>query len=111
MGTEKKTIILATTTSTQADRGTYLALQKNLGLNILAEGDAILLNIYHVIEVNPAKWPKVNAAGGKTFADFMIARETQEVKKHSARTSSARPSFFLMPAKELRNWASNGSYS
>ena len=43
---------------TLADRGTYLALQKNLGLSILVEGDAVLLNIYHVIEVNPAKWPK-----------------------------------------------------
>jgi len=32
-----------------ADRGTYLALKKNLHLDILGEGDAILLNIYHVI--------------------------------------------------------------
>ena len=31
---------------TLADRGTYLALKKNLGLDILVEGDAILLNIY-----------------------------------------------------------------
>ena len=52
---------------TLADRGTYLALKKNLGLDILVEGDAILLNIYHVIEVNPAKWPKVNAAWCKGF--------------------------------------------
>ncbi|MCX5799580.1 MAG: substrate-binding domain-containing protein, partial [Proteobacteria bacterium] len=41
---------------TLADRGTYLALKKRLGLDILAEGDAVLLNIYHVIEVNPAKF-------------------------------------------------------
>jgi tungstate transport system substrate-binding protein len=66
---------------TLADRGTYLALKKNLGLDILVEGDAILLNIYHVIEVNPAKWPKVNAAGGKAFADFMVSRETQAIIK------------------------------
>ena len=37
---------------TLADRGTYLSLKKNLGLDILVEGDAALLNIYHVIEVN-----------------------------------------------------------
>ena len=66
---------------TLADRGTYLALKKNLGLDILVEGDAILLNIYHVIEVNPAKWPKVNAAGGKAFADFMVSKETQTIIK------------------------------
>ncbi len=66
---------------TLADRGTYLAMKKNLRLDILMEGDAILLNIYHVIEVNPAKWPKVNVAGAKAFSDFMVSKETQEVVK------------------------------
>jgi tungstate transport system substrate-binding protein len=64
---------------TLADRGTYLAVKKNLGLNILVEGDALLLNIYHVIEVNPAKWPKANAAGARTFADFMVSKEVQGI--------------------------------
>ena len=64
---------------TLADRGTYLALRKNLGLVILMEGDAKLLNVYHVIELNTAKWPKINAAGGKAFADFMVSRKTQGV--------------------------------
>ena len=66
---------------TLADRGTYLALKKNLALDILAEGDAILLNVYHVIEVNPAKFPKVNVVGGKAFADFMVSKEVQDVIK------------------------------
>lgn len=64
---------------TLADRGTYLALKKGLGLEILVEGDAKLLNVYHVIEVNQAKWPKVNAAGAKAFADFMVSKKTQEL--------------------------------
>jgi tungstate transport system substrate-binding protein len=63
---------------TLTDRATYLALKKNLGMEILVEGDTKLLNIYHVIEVNPAKWPKVNAAGAKAFADFMTAKKAQE---------------------------------
>ena len=63
---------------TLADRGTYLALKKNLALDILVEGDKSLLNVYHVIEVNQTKWPKVNAAGAKAFADFMVAAETQK---------------------------------
>ncbi|HQI01525.1 MAG TPA: substrate-binding domain-containing protein, partial [Deltaproteobacteria bacterium] len=54
---------------TLTDRGTYLSLRKALGLDILVEGDKSLLNIYHVIEVNPAKFPKVNAAGAKAFSD------------------------------------------
>jgi tungstate transport system substrate-binding protein len=64
---------------TLADRGTYLALKKNLGLDILNQGDAILLNVYSVIPVNPAKFKKINVEGGKAFADFMVAPETQKI--------------------------------
>ena len=64
---------------TLADRGTYLALKKTLGLEILLEGDAKLLNVYHVIEVNPAKWPKVNSAGARAFGDFLVSRNVQEM--------------------------------
>ncbi|MGZ3538622.1 MAG: substrate-binding domain-containing protein [Thermodesulfobacteriota bacterium] len=84
---EKKGYILA-------DRGTYLALKKNLGLDILVEGDAILLNIYHVIEVNPAKWPKVNNAGAKAFAGFMVSKGTQELIKTFGVDKFASPLFF-----------------
>ena len=79
---------------TLADRGTYLALKKNLRLDILMEGDAILLNIYHVIEVNPAKWPKVNQAGAKAFADFMVSRETQAIVKTFGVDKFGSPLFF-----------------
>ena len=64
---------------TLADRGTYLALKKRLGLEILVERDSSLLNVYHVIEVNPAKWPKVNRAGAKAFADFMVSKKAQGI--------------------------------
>lgn len=79
---------------TLADRGTYLALKKNLGLDILSEGDGILLNIYHVVEVNPAKWPKVNAAGAKAFADFMISKQTQKIIKTFGVDKFGSPLFF-----------------
>ena len=54
---------------TLSDRGTWLALarKKRLELAILVEGEPLLLNVYHVIEVNPAKWPKVNSAGAKAL--------------------------------------------
>jgi len=64
---------------TLTDRATYLALKKNLGLSILVEGDGKLLNVYHVIELNTTKWPRVNSVGGKAFADFMVAKKTQEL--------------------------------
>ncbi|MFH1080814.1 MAG: substrate-binding domain-containing protein [Pseudomonadota bacterium] len=81
-------------TYTLADRGTYLALKKNLGLDILGEGDGILLNVYHVIEVNPGKWPKVNADGAKTFADFMVSKETQNIIKTFGVAKFGSPLFF-----------------
>ena len=81
-------------TYTLADRGTYLALKKNLGLDILVEGDAVLLNIYHVIDVSPAKWPKVNSAGAKAFADFMVGRQTQEIIRKFGVEKFGSPLFF-----------------
>ena len=64
---------------TITDRGTYLALAKRVSLPILIEGDKALLNIYSVMEVNPANGPRINSAGGKAFADFMVAPQTQNV--------------------------------
>jgi len=81
-------------TYTLADRGTYLALQKRLGLDILVEGDGILLNIYHVIEVNPKKWPKANFAGAKAFGDFMVSKETQAIIKTFGVDKFGSPLFF-----------------
>jgi len=64
---------------TITDRGTYLALGKRVTLPILMEGDRSLLNIYSVLEVNPANGPRINSAGGKAFADFMVAPQTQSL--------------------------------
>ena len=88
---------------TLADRGTYLALKKNLGLDILVEGDAILLNIYHVIEVNPKKWPKVNAPGGKAFADFMVSKGTQDIIKTFGVDKFGSPLFFPDAGKKVED--------
>ena len=84
---EKKTYILA-------DRGTYLALKKRLGLDILVEGDGILLNIYHVIEVSPKKWPRANFTGAKSFGDFMVSKETQDIIKTFGIDKFGSPLFF-----------------
>jgi len=62
---------------TLADRGTYLSLKKNLGMDILVEGDKTLLNIYHVIVVNPEKFPKVNAPAARAYADFVVSKDVQ----------------------------------
>jgi tungstate transport system substrate-binding protein len=62
---------------TISDRATYLAFKARLQLQILAEKDRVLLNIYHVIRVNPAKQPSVNTAGAQAFADYLVSPEGQ----------------------------------
>jgi tungstate transport system substrate-binding protein len=61
------------------DRATYLANKDNLQLEVLLEGNNALLNVYHVITVNPDKWPAVNYEGAMAFATFMTDVATQEV--------------------------------
>ena len=61
------------------DRGTFLAFKSNVDLEILVEGDPFLLNVYHVLTVNPEKWPNVNLQGAKAFADFITSTEGQKI--------------------------------
>jgi tungstate transport system substrate-binding protein len=66
---------------TLSDRATWLAFKSKIQLPILAEKDPVLLNVYHVMPVNPDKFPSVsiNVSGGKAFADFLVAPDTQNV--------------------------------
>lgn len=64
---------------TLTDRATFLANQEALDLSIQVEGDNSLLNIYHVIVVNPQKWPRVNYEGAEALASFFISKEVQNL--------------------------------
>ena len=79
---------------TLSDRGTFLAMQKVLGMTIVCQGDPGLLNIYHVIEVDPARFPLVNAAGATAFADFMLSAEVQEAIRTFGVDKYGAPLFF-----------------
>jgi tungstate transport system substrate-binding protein len=76
-----------------SDRATYLAFHKRVTLAALLEGDRPLLNIYSVMEINPSNGPRINAVGGKTFADFMVAPETQAVIKSFGVEKFGQPLF------------------
>ena len=84
---------------TLTDRATYLAQKDTLQLEILVEGDASLLNIYHVITVNPEKWPKVNVDGAKAFADFLVAADTQRMISEFGVEKYGQPLFFADAGK------------
>ena len=81
---------------TLTDRGTFLARTKAspLRLTILTQGEPQLLNVYHVIEVNPARWPKVNAAGARAFAEFVVSPAAQEIIRTFGVEKVGSPLFF-----------------
>ena len=79
---------------TLTDRATYLANKENLDLEILVEGDAALLNVYHVMTVNPDKWPKSNYDGAIAFAKFMTDSSTQVVIGKFGVDKFGQPLFF-----------------
>lgn len=61
------------------DRATWLAQAKNLtNLQIVVEGGNDLMNIYHVMQVNPEKHDMVNSSDAEKFVEFMIDSETQD---------------------------------
>ena len=85
---------------TLTDRATYLALQKRLTLDIVFEKAKPLQNIYHVMQPNPARFPKVNHAGGKAFAEFMVSPAVQKVVQTFGAEKFGQPLFF--PAADKR---------
>jgi tungstate transport system substrate-binding protein len=84
---------------TLTDRATMLAFARRVELKPMVEGDKLLLNVYSVMEVNPANGPRVNAAGGKAFADFMLAPDTQAVIKGFGVEKYGQPLFVPIAGK------------
>jgi tungstate transport system substrate-binding protein len=63
-------------------------------LVILVEGDPFLLNVYHVITVNPEMWPNINLEGAKAFADFITSAEGQKIIEEFGVEQYGEPLFF-----------------
>ncbi|MBF6600329.1 MAG: substrate-binding domain-containing protein [Dehalococcoidia bacterium] len=84
---------------TISDRGTYLSQKKNLGLQILFQGDPALLNVYHVIVVNPAKHANLNAVGARAFAAFIVRPDIQALIAKFGVDRFGQPLFFADAGK------------
>jgi len=89
---------------TITDRATYLAQKKNLSLQILVEGDAKLLNIYHVMAVNPEKFSKVNQQGAKAFSDFLLSGEGRALIAAFGTDKFGQPLFFADGGKTEKDF-------
>jgi tungstate transport system substrate-binding protein len=81
---------------TITDRATYLARKGSLQSDVVVEGDRALLNIYHVMPVNPAKFPgvKINVEGGQALAKFLVTAETQKTIGEFGKDKYGQPLFF-----------------
>jgi tungstate transport system substrate-binding protein len=84
---------------TLTDRGTYLAQKGNLSLVPMVEGDKVLLNIYHVMQVNPDKFSdeikaRMNPAGAKAFVEFMVSPDVQKIIETYGVDKYGEPLFF-----------------
>jgi len=88
---------------TISDRATYLAWRDKVQLVPQVEGDSLLYNVYHVMEVNPKNAPRVNTAGGKAFADFLVAPATQALIGDFGKSRFGQ-SLFLPDAGKPDRW-------
>jgi len=75
------TLLLANELSayTLSDRGTFLAMQNKLDIEVLYEGEAILHNPYHVIAINPEKHAYINSDLAEKYIEFITSKEAQKV--------------------------------
>ncbi|TRZ88996.1 MAG: tungsten ABC transporter substrate-binding protein [Methanosarcinales archaeon] len=65
---------------TLSDRGTFLSMKEKIKLKILFESDmTFLFNPYHVMAVNPEKYPNVNYELAIKYIDYLASPSTQEI--------------------------------
>ena len=76
------------------DRATLLILKNKISIVPLVEGDAILLNLIAAIQVNPEKFPNVNAKDAKAFIDWLCGDEAQAIIRDFEVEKYKEPLFF-----------------
>lgn len=76
------------------DRATYLSMKDKLELEIVFEADALLLNEYGVIAVNPQKNDQINSNGANKFIDWILSTETQALIGEFGKELYGEPLFF-----------------
>jgi tungstate transport system substrate-binding protein len=77
------------------DRATWLAQEKHLtNLKIMVEGAEDLMNIYHVMQVNPEKHDMVNHTDSEKFVEFMIKNKTQAAIEDFGKDDYGQSLFF-----------------
>ncbi len=78
-GSEGNVATLLAANSRQAytviDRASYLGAKDRIQLQVLVEGDEILLNRISIIPINPTRFPTTDAAAAKAFVAWLTHRD------------------------------------
>src|SRR2546427_6479754 len=88
---------------TITDRATYLAWRAKGQAAPLGEGDPLLYNVYHLLELNPKNAPPINPPGGKAVARFLLAAATQALIAEFGKSRFGR-SLFIPDAGKVDTW-------
>lgn len=78
---------------TLTDRATYLVWSARITLVPMVEGDSLLGNAYHVLEVSATNSRRVNSAGARALADFFTSAEARALIARFGRARYGRPLF------------------
>jgi len=79
------------------DRSSWSRLRHRIGLVPLRDGEPALRNDYSVIELRTEGRPRINAAGGTAFAEFMLSDTVQRLLLSYGRNTGGEPLF--LPAR------------
>lgn len=75
------------------DRATYLATRADEELAVIAAGGRAMANPYHVIDVTDRAGARVNAAGARALADWLVGPRAQALIGAFGRREHGRPLF------------------
>lgn len=84
---------------TLSDRGTYLAMKDKIKLRVLFESDKeYLFNPYHVMAVNPGKFPNVKYDTARKYIDFVTSLQARDIIRNYGKNKYGEALF--MPASD-----------
>lgn len=76
------------------DRATYITMKPKISLQILVQGDDVLINYITLIPVNPAKFSQVKHAEAMQFVEWLQGKEAQTIIRDFGKDKYGEPLFF-----------------
>lgn len=78
---------------TLTDRATYLVWRSRIALVPMVEGESLLANVYHVLEVSTRNSPRVNSAGARALVTFFTSAQARALIAEFGRSQFGQPLF------------------